>query len=163
MSDINALESRIVAAFVRLQSGIEALSGGAQDQTSDDGDDGDGPAALRARLEEERTVNAQLEERVRALKDRQDQKLTTLEERVTAQKAQIADLDAELQKVQAANAELRDVAAEMRTALIDETADPGLVNRAMLAELEALRAAQSADRAEVDAILGELSATLEEA
>ncbi len=162
MNDINALEARIAMAFVRLKEAIDKAGPAATVPEPEEIDASETPEALKAQLEDERTVNAQLEERVRALKKRQDQKLATLEERVSAQKAQIAELDVHIQRVQTANAELREVATEMRTALIDETADPGLVNRAMLAELEALRATQSADRAEVDAILGELTATLEE-
>jgi hypothetical protein len=65
-------------------------------------------------------------------------------------------MDAELQRLQAVNADLRAVATEMRRALQDEVADPELVNRAAIAELDALRAARDADRVEVEAILTEL-------
>ena len=165
MSDINALEARIAAALERLQRGVANLSERSDGVETGAGDatDPETLAALQARVEEERTANAQLEERVRALKERQDQKLAVLEERVAAQKAEMIDLDARLQRLQAANAELRGVASEMRSALIDELADPDLVNRALLAELEALQATQSADRAEIDAILGTLLPIVEEA
>lgn len=164
MDEINDLEARIADALTRLRDGIGkvGLAGPEPEEVPEADVPGETADELRARLDEERTVNAQLEERVKALKERQDKSLATLEQRVAAQKAQLAELDAELQRVQAANLELREVAAEMRTALIDETADATLINRAMLAELEAVRAAQYADRAEVDAILGELSAVLEE-
>ncbi|WP_093992118.1 hypothetical protein [Flavimaricola marinus] len=156
MNDIIELEGRIAAALGRIRRQVEAMS-----PTRTDADDADKSAetiaALTARLDEERTVNAQLEERVRALKDRQDGRLSELEAQAEAGTKRLADLDTELQRLQAVNTELRAVASEMRRALQDEVADPELVNRAAIAELDAVSAARDADRAEVEAILSELA------
>lgn len=149
MSEISDFEKRITAALSRIRRQVEAL-----DRPS--ADPGDSVPALRLKLEEERTVNAQLEERVRALKDRQETRITDLEAQVVAGRARLADLDHEVQRLQQANAELRAVAGEMTRALHDGVAEPELVNKAMMAELEALRAARAADRAEMEAILAEL-------
>lgn len=151
MSDINQLEARLRDALARIGAGLDGLAAGA-------GDD----AGLKAKLEEERVANAQLEERVKALKDRQDGKITALEERVAAQAAQMAEWDAELQKLRASNAEMRELNAQLRSAAADGVAEPELVNRALMAEVEALAAQRSTDAAEVDAILAALKPIVEE-
>lgn len=153
MSEISEFESRITSALARIRRQVEAL-----EEQADDGTDT--VPALRQKLEEERTVNAQLEERVRALKDRQETRIAELEAAVGSGRTRLAELDHELQRLQQVNAELRAVASEMSRALSDGVAEPELVNRAMMAELEALRATRQADRAEMEAILAELDPVL---
>ncbi|MBM1219269.1 hypothetical protein JQU17_03590 [Ponticoccus sp. SC2-23] len=153
MSEISEFESRITSALARIRRQVEAL-----EEPGDD--DVDTVPALRQKLDEERTVNAQLEERVRALKDRQETKIAELEAAVASGRTRMSELDHELQRLQQVNAELRAVAGEMSTALSEGVAEPELVNRAMMAELEALRAAHAADRAEMQAILAELEPIL---
>ena len=153
MSEISEFEQRITSALARIRRQVEAL-----DDASDE--DAETVPALRRKLEEERTVNAQLEERVRALKDRQETRIAELEAAVGSGRTRLAELDQELQRLQQVNAELRAVASEMSRALGDGVAEPELVNRAMMAELEALRAARQADRAEMEAILAELDPVL---
>ncbi|SEW15389.1 hypothetical protein SAMN04488515_1306 [Cognatiyoonia koreensis] len=150
MSDVTALQSRIAGALDRIRVGVEGMS------TSVD-------ESLQARLAEEQTANAQLEERVKALKERQDGKITELEGRVTAQAEQMAKLDAELQRLRTSNADLRDVNAQLRAAATDGVAQPELINRALMAEVEALSAQRAADAAEVDAILSDLKPLVREA
>lgn len=147
MSELDALESRLTAALDRIRSGVEGLGTSSAD---------DGSAALEAQLTEERTANAQLEERVRALKERQDNKIAELEARVASYRKQMAGLDAELQKLRTSNADLRDMNAKMRAAVADGLAEPELLNRALMAEVDALQTQRSADATEVDAILAEL-------
>lgn len=155
MSDINQLESRLRDALARIGAGLDGL---AQSSGAETGTD----EALRAQLDEERTANAQLEERVKALKERQDTKIADLEARVSAQTSQMADWDAELQKLRASNAELRELNAQLRSAAADGMAEPELMNRALMAEVDALQAQRGADAAEVDAILSALKPILEE-
>jgi len=152
MSDIAALEGRITAALDRIGYGLEQV---ATPQASDRED-------LAAQLDEERTANAQLVERVRALKEAQDGRMSELEARVEAQREQMAQLDGELQQLRASNADMRDVSAQLRTAAAEGVADAELINRAMMAEIDALGAQRGADRAEMDAILSELSPLLRE-
>lgn len=147
MSEINALESRLTAAIDRIRAGVDGLGSGASAETS---------TALEAQLSEERTANAQLEERVKALKERQDNKIAELEARVTSYRKQMSDLDAELQKLRTSNADLRDMNAKLRAAAEDGVSEPELLNRALMAEVEALHSQRSADATEVDAILAEL-------
>lgn len=154
MSEISEFEVRITSALARIRRQVEALDTPEEEAV-------DTVPALRRQLDEERTVNAQLEERVRALKDRQETRIADLEAQVGAGRTRLAGLDEELQRLQQVNADLRAVAGQMSKALSDGVAEPELVNRALLAELEALRAARSVDRAEMEAILAELQPILE--
>jgi chromosome segregation ATPase len=154
MSDIHALESRITAALDRIGAGIDA------DRQAVGGEDN---IELETRLVEEQLANAQLQERVRLLKERQDGRMAELEDRVDAQRSQMAKLDAELQRLRASNADLREMSAQLRTAATEGVASPELVNRAMIAEIDALDAQRRAESAEVAAILAELKPLIEEA
>ena len=71
MSEISELERRITAALDRASQALDKLSAA----TTADGDSGD----LAAELEAERVANAQLEERVRAIKDKQETMVARLE------------------------------------------------------------------------------------
>jgi predicted nucleic acid-binding Zn-ribbon protein len=164
MSDISILEGRITAALDRIRRGVEwmdelAASAPALPMDAPDQE----VAALRTRLDEEQTVNAQLEERVRALKDRQDGRLAHLETEVAENRARLAAMDDDMQRLRQTNAELRDMAAQLREALAEGVTEPQLINRAMLAELEALRAARAVDLAEVNAVMAELRPFIGEA
>ena len=163
MSDIQMLEGRITAALDRIRYSAGKLADGAAtpEPASDVADESSDE--LRAQLEEERTANAQLEERVKALKDRQDNTVAALENSLAEKSAAFAGIDAELQRLRASNAELRDLNAQLRSAAADGAASPELINRATLAEVEALEAQRATDVAEIDAILGELKPLIEEA
>lgn len=163
MSDISLLEGRITAALDRIRRGVEwmdELAAAAPPIPLDSAQTE--VTSLRIRLDEERTVNAQLEERVRALKDRQDGRVAQLEVEVAESRARIAAADADVQGLRQTNADLRDIAAQLREALAQGVTEPQLINRAMLAELEALRTARAIDLAEVNAVLAELRPLLGE-
>jgi uncharacterized protein (DUF885 family) len=168
MSDIIELEARITSALGRIRRQVEAmgpaLAAAAEPASVEPtvGVDAESVPALRSKLEEERVVNAQLEERVRALKERQDTRLAQLELQVDQSRARMIEMDKELQRLQQINAELRAVASEMRLALAEGVAEPELVNKAAMAEIEALNASKAADRAEVAAVLAELKPLVEE-
>lgn len=149
MDDIKALEARITDAFDRIRYHIE-MQPKAEEQSS-----------LRAQLEEERLANAQLEERVKLLKERQDGRVADLEAQVAGHGAQMAALDGEMQRLRASNADLRDLVAQLRAVASDGAADPDLINQAMAAEIEALAAQRASEAAEVDAILTELKPLLQ--
>ena len=157
MSDISILEGRITAALDRIRRGVEWMDELAAAAPASPADAASLEAgSLRSRLEEERTVNAQLEERVRALKERQDGRVAQLEAEVAENRMRLTEGDEDMQRLRQANAELRDIGAQLRVALAEGVAEPQLINRAMLAELEALRAARAADLAEVNAVIAEL-------
>ena len=151
MSDISALESRITAALDRIRQGLDGQGG----QSAAD-------PALQAELDAERAHNAELVERVRILKDRQDTQVASLTTRVDTQRKQLMKLDEELQKLRASNVQLRDMNGKLRVAVTTGLA-PELHDAAVTAEIEALRTQRAAEAAEVDAILAELKPLIEEA
>lgn len=156
LSDIAELETRISAALDRIGNGIEGLSGG--------------DSLLAEQLEEERTANAQLEERVKAIKQARDEAVAALESQLSALQAEMAALqdaagakDAQLQQLASVNAELRASNASLREANAAGLADASLVDAAMASELAALNALRAGDRAELDEVLARLGAIVGEA
>ena len=145
MSDIAALEQRLTAALDRIASGVDGLSQGADDAEV---------AALRAALDDEKTVNAQLEERVKTINKRQADAIEAARVSTEAAEARVGQLDLELQRLRNANAQLRDTVDALRKANEANVGEPHLINKAMLTELEALRAERSADVAEASQIIG---------
>jgi len=145
MQDIAELEGRITAALERIGKGLDALpAGGAQ-------------LALQGALDEERTVNAQLTERLRAVKDRDGSAIAALEATVEKMTRQLDVQGLELQRMRKTTIQLREHLRGLREAQADGLADPQQVNKAMLVELEALRAARHTELAEMDEILAELA------
>tara|TARA_R110002051_G_scaffold7041_7_gene33191 strand:+ start:3731 stop:4222 length:492 start_codon:yes stop_codon:yes gene_type:complete len=163
MNDIDKLESRITAALDRIRQGVAQLNDKAARAALPVPEVDDEAAALRFQLQEEQTVNAQLEERVRALKERQDGSVSDLKARVDEQSQKMTALDTEIHRLRTSNADLRDLNAQMRSAAADGAVNPELINRATIAEVEALAAQRSADAAEMDAIITELKPLIERA
>ena len=163
MSDIDKLESRITAALDRIRQGVSRLNDSAARAAEPVPEVEDEAAALRFQLQEEQTVNAQLEERVRVLKERQDGSVSDLKARVEDQTQKMKELDAQINRLRASNADLRDMTAQLRSAAADGAVNAELINRAALAEVEALAAQRSADAAEMDAIITELKPLIERA
>jgi len=155
MSEISELERRITKALDRIRDGIASGEdrGGASDES----------AALQVQLEEERTANAQLEERIRALKERHAAEIEALSSTNSGAEERHADLETALDQLRQANEALRENNAALRAALAEGVADAGMINEAMRAELESLSAQQAADAAEVEAILTELKPIVQEA
>jgi len=147
MSNIEELQRRITAALDRVAVGLENVSAAPA---------GADPEMLQA-LEDERTANAQLTERVRALKTKSDAEMAGLSTQVEESNARMAQLDVELQRVRRANAALSDACTALRDANAEGVGDAHLINKTMLVELEALRAARAADVAETSAILAALT------
>jgi len=154
MSQIEELQGRLAAALDRIGQGL--------DRGEDEGAGAQELEALRRDLEDERIANEQLRERVKTLRKRRDKLEAELEEAraVTAEAhaESMSALEGEFEGLRAANAKLRETNAKLREANAAGVGEPHLINNAMMAELEALRAAQSADRAEARA---DLSAALE--
>ncbi|MEM1232652.1 MAG: hypothetical protein AAGH70_00870 [Pseudomonadota bacterium] len=121
--------------------------------------EGDDLAALRAELEDERTANAQLNQRVRQIRRRH-------EERVVDFEARIAEAEARAEAAERTVAKMRTASEDMRRTLSDIDAegapDAHLVNRAMMAELEALRAERAADATEIAEVMTALAPLVQE-
>ena len=75
----------------------------------------------------------------------------------------MAQLDIDLQRVRRANAQLSEACKALRDANAEGVGDAHLINKSMMTELDALRAARTADVAEADAILANLQPLLDAA
>lgn len=152
MSDLAEYERRISYALERINRGMQLLAARPTPTSAP------APAAdpamladLRDALEAERTANAQLSERVRAIREKQETTLSALERRLAAATHGQDQAAQEIARLKRANAEL--VAANRALSTSGGAPDPHLINRAMQAELESLRAARAADLVEITDIM----------
>lgn len=155
MNEISELERRITYALERIGRGMERLPEAKPpaDTTAADLE----VARLRAALEGERAANAQLAERLRALKERGGGAGTEADRRIEAMTRQLDVQGLEMQRLRKATIQLREQLRAMREAAAQGVADPHLINKAMLAELEGMRAARASEAAELEEILAELA------
>jgi hypothetical protein len=166
MQEIGELEQRITAALERIGKGVDRLAQlprapvpqppVPQASTAPVAD-----AALRAQLEEEKSLTAQLQERLRSLKERDSK--SDLQEKVDKLTQQLDVQGLELQRMRRTTATLRDQLAALRAAQTAGVTEPQLINKAMAAELDALRALRLTEVAEMDDILAALEPHLTEA
>lgn len=155
MSDITELERRISVALERIGAGLDLLGEGAGAVPATGADEGE-LASLREALDAERTANAQLTERVRAIREKQETMVEALEKKVVRLTEQLDAAGLELQRQKQLNAELTDANRALSKAAQEGVAEPHLINRSMMTELEALRVARAAEMAEMEEILSEL-------
>ncbi len=156
MTDINELESRITAALDRIGSGLERMGGGVAG-----GIDPSEHAALREALEAERSANAQLEERVLAIKEKQEKLVARLEDEVQRLRGDVARSLQEQTALREVNTRLRENNAALRAANANGVGDASLINAGAEAELQALQLRQREDREELEAVINELRPLME--
>lgn len=170
-----AEERDAVIAAVRAEAEAAVAAAGAG--SSDDASGGEGAdlseieaelTALREALDDEKVANAQLEERMRHLKARLAEAEAGAGAGASGEAAGvpaelIEGLDAEVQRLRAANAALSESNAALRAANAQGVGDASLINDAMKAELDGLRAARAVDAAETEALIATLGPLLETA
>ncbi|MDW4548090.1 hypothetical protein R5H32_01860 [Defluviimonas sp. D31] len=161
MSDIAELERRISAALERIGAGVEKARAEAEAATVAH-DQVRAAAELREALETERAANAQLTDRVRAIKEKQETMVDALEKKVARLTERLEVAGAELERQKRINADLTEAQRALREAAQDRVQEPEQINRSLIAELEALRAARAAEMAEMQEILSELRPLIEE-
>ena len=154
MDDIAEFERRITAALDRAAQALDALGSMGS---------GEDTAQLKAELEAERVANSQLEERVRAIKEKQEKMVSRLEAEVAELKDALSDRDAALQQARSLNETLRSSNEALRKANAKGVGNPELINASMMTELDTLRKQRAADRAEIEDILATLEPVLREA
>lgn len=160
MSDITELERRITSALDRIGRGLDGLD------TPAAGPDPDTVAKLetaQARIAEleqaladEKLANAQIDERLKSVQGKADRHASAMDIQIFEQQQSTAKLDGELQRLRRASEDLRASNLSLRTALEEGVSEPHLINKAMMAELETLRAARSVEIAQADAVLAAL-------
>ena len=162
MQEITELEKRIASALDRVGKGMDRLA--SQPRAAVPAAAGvvqSADSALRAQLEEEKSLTAQLQARLRAAKDREAK--GDLQEKLDRLTQDLDVQGLELQRMRRVNVSLREQLETLRTAQASGLSEPGLVNKAMLAELDALRALRLSEMAEMDEILAALEPHLTEA
>ncbi len=152
MTDIADLTKRISEALERTTTSLETLGGTPPDA-----------ARLEEALEAEKTANAQLEERVKSIREKQETTVADLESRVSEMTETLEARDRDLQKLRRVNSTLRETIAQLREAHAAALPDPHLLNKSMQSELEALRAASAVDAAELTEVMAALDAIVKEA
>lgn len=152
MSNIDELQRRITAAMDRIAAGVGNAGGAGAGDTD----------ALTTALDDEKLANAQLTERLRNLGERYDAAVNGIRSATDAADERVTALDIELQRLRKANDQLRQSNSDLRNANEEGVGEPHLINKAMMAELEALRAARSADVAEASSIIGALTPLLDQ-
>ena len=136
MGQIQDLEQRISAAFVRISAGVEAMASGEVAVP----EAGQGLVAdLSAQLAEAQLQASETEAYL-------EQQVDTLTRHLDAQ-----GLD--VQRLSGTVAQLREDLRRLREAAMQGVVDPGLINKAMLAELDALRMTRIAEANEMTDIL----------
>ncbi|WP_149142325.1 hypothetical protein [Gemmobacter caeruleus] len=185
MTELAELERRIVSALSRIGAGLDRLQEQAAQATAPEvtaevaaappveapdtetqpaesrEDAAAGAAAaeiasLTAALEVERATVQQLTERVRALKAREGRHEAQAEARIQQLTKQLDVQGLELHRLRKGTIQLREALRVLREGQEAGTVDSAMINKAMMAELEALRAARSSETAELDEIIAEL-------
>lgn len=166
MSEITELEQRLAAALERISAGAEALSAqveyAAFTQTETTPGDSEDVAKLEQALEDEKTANAQLEARVASIHAKLEGQMAEMQDQIVRLRDQAQAADADQARLRGVNDELRRLNTELRTANAEGVGNPDLINAAMLAELESLRALRESERAEVEEIIAELTPMVQE-
>lgn len=157
MQTLDELEQRIASALDRIGKGLDdaALAAPSLAAVAASSD-------AQLALGEERMLTAQLTERLRAVKEKDGQSHAQFSAKIDQMTQQLDAQGAELKRMRNTTVQLREVLRILREASAQGLADPHLVNRAMLAELEALRATRLTEVAEMDEILAELAPLIEE-
>lgn len=160
MTDITEFERRISAALGRISEGLNQIETAPPPDPVDDSE----MIALRDALEEERTANAQLEERVKSIHEQQEQQesaVASLTADLATARDQASQNATDAQRLESVNAQLRADNQALRAANETGVGDPDLINKAMTTELDSLRLSRDADRTELDMILSELKPLVE--
>lgn len=164
MQDITELEKRITAALERIGKGVDRLAAQPRAAVSAPPAAAGSPqsdAALRAQLEEEKSLTAQLQARLRAASAREAK--GDLQDKVDRLMQELDVKGLELQRMRRVNASLREQLEALRSAAAAGVTEPHLINKAMQTELETLRATRLTEIAEMDEILAALEPHLTEA
>ncbi len=118
---------------------------------------------LKTALASEKASAAQMAEKLKSFKERETSTQGQLEAKVEKMTQQLDVQGLELQRMRKSTVQLREHLRILHEAAADNMAEPHLINKAMMAELESLRATRHTETAEMDEILAELKPLIEEA
>lgn len=120
-------------------------------------------ATLKTALAAEKATVAQLTERAKSVKEPAPAPQVQLDAKVEKMTQQLDVQGLELQRMRKSSVQLRENLRVLQEAATKNMVDPQLINRAMMAELENLRATRHTETAEMDEILAELKPLIAEA
>lgn len=158
-SEIADAERRLAAALERIGKGLSRIGSAPAAAPASAPAARSGSAeveALREALDSEKMANAQLTERLKALREKDTSNFAQMEAKVDRLTQQLDVQGLELMRMRKVTMQLRDTVRVLNEAAIQGTTDPALINKALLAEIEALRALRQTEVAEMDEILAEL-------
>lgn len=114
--------------------------------------------ALRAELAAEKAQVAALSDRIRTLKGRESRNEAAMQARIDQLTKQLDVQGLELHRLRKSMIQLREALRVLREGSDGACVDAAMINKAMLAELEGLRAARSSETVELEEIIAELAA-----
>ncbi len=120
-------------------------------------------AQLKTALAAEKATVAQLTERAKAVKEPALPPQAQVDAKVEKMTQQLDIQGLELQRMRKSSVQLRENLRVLQEAATKNMVEPQLINKAMLAELENLRATRHTETAEMDEILAELKPLIAEA
>ncbi len=166
MQDITALEQRIAAALDRIGRKLDQPAPAQRVKTAAEPAeqmpaDAAATAALRAQLEDERALTVRLQKQLRVSKEREAKGDTQGKIDKLTQELDVQGL--EMQRMRRVNTALLQQVEALREAQMNGVTEPQLVNKALVVELDALRALRLTEMAEMDEILAALEPHLTEA
>ncbi|MDP4892164.1 hypothetical protein [Cypionkella sp.] len=163
MQDIAELERRITIALERIDRGIAGLVAPLVDETPSAMLPESDFAKLNEALDEERMLNAQLNERLRVVNDKATGEKTALLAEISDLNAQLSDQASELGRLRESLGDLNAELDELRGLAEGNVIDPEQINHALQTELAQLQASRAAESAEVAAVLKALTPLVAEA
>ena len=166
MQDMIELERRITDALNRIGAGIEGLAAPAPASAAAAADDGT-VARLQAELAAERETSAALRRDLAAAQSAAPPPAVegdeaALRARIEQMTRQLDVQGLEMHRMRKTMVQLRENLRGLRRAQAANVADPEQINRAMQAEVEAMRVARLSEVAELDEILTELTPHIRE-
>lgn len=162
MDTIAELERRITAALMRIGQAVEGIEKQAAPPDSPpvatlaDGVAEAEIARLNEALDEEQMLSAQLNERLRTVRDKESAERITLQIEVDRLMKLLDVQGLEMQRLKKTVVALREQTRSLTEAGEMGQIEPHLINKAMLTELEALRALRTTEAAELDEIIAAL-------
>lgn len=165
MQDIAELERRITAALERIGRGVEGITANlaAVDTTPSAMLPESDFAVLNEALDEERMLNAQLNERLRVVHQKDEAERASLTAEIATLNAQLAAQAEELAHLRASTAALNAELSDLRDVAALGVTEPEHINHALVAEIDALRQARAAEAQELADIVAALTPLIEEA
>ncbi len=159
-ADASGAEQAATAEASEQAEAAEARSDGSLDvatETAEPVEDG-ALEALRAALAAEKVQVAALTDRIRTLKGRESRNEAALQARIDQLTKQLDVQGLELHRLRKSMIQLREALRVLREGSDGACVDAAMINKAMLAELEGLRAARSSETVELEEIIAELAA-----